>query len=673
MIRTKFFVFLLMLCCSLQMSGQSRIRVQGKITNSKGRGIPDVNVFKVSNDERLDMTDGGGNFSILVGRSETLKFTCIGYKEKSVKIEGQQIVNTSLEEDVVQLDEVTVVSEIKNKVIPEPTDIEIKGNYFHLKTRVPIPKEMFNPHRRLIIQPSIYDVTLKKRLLLRPVVYDGESYHITQKRMYDYDLDKDPLHPYIQVKETSHREKDIISYHDSLYIENVKNDYRADVNVSLENYHKVVYCDSFAIAQGTVNPLRMLEYKFDALPLVNERYLPKPMMQLMDTKGEVNLTFLIGRAELDKNNPMNQVEIDRLQRELKAVETNTEAKLQQFRITGVASPDGSNESNQKLAQKRTDAALDRILSQLSADTRTHLKVKSEAEVAPWKAVSALLRADGLLAEANEIDDAIKQYSNKPMKLFNVIRSKKFYKLVAESYLPKLRKVHYAYEYSIFRHLNDEEIQALYAQKTKELTRFEYYRMIAMTTDEGDKEKLCHEALAKYDNFVYVANELALLNIRQNKPNSKILKPYINKKAPIEVLVNQTITLLNEGKYQKADSVLSLAPWAVVPEEIFAYTQAFAGHYEAAYPIIAKTNPMNEVIMLLAMKRNQEAFEKAKRLNTGSAKEYYIRAIAANRLELLNEALMNIETALKLDPSLLETAKIDGDIIDLLPEDQRIKK
>lgn len=61
------------------------------------------------------------------------------------------------------------------------------------------------------------------------------------------------------------------------------------------------------------------------------------------------------------------------------------------------------------------------------------------------------------------------------------------------------------------------------------------------------------------------------------------------------------------------------------------------------------------------------------LNTGSAKEYYIRAIAANRLELLNEALMNIETALKLDPSLLETAKIDGDIIDLLPEDQRIKK
>ena len=34
--------------------------------------------------------------------------------------------------------------------------------------------------------------------------------------------------------------------------------------------------------------------------------------------------------------------------------------------------------------------------------------------------------------------------------------------------------------------------------------------------------------------------------------------------------------------------------------------------------------------------------------------------------------MSIETALSLDPSLLETAKVDGDIIDLLPEEQKIK-
>lgn len=111
----------------------------------------------------------------------------------------------------------------------------------------------------------------------------------------------------------------------------------------------------------------------------------------------------------------------------------------------------------------------------------------------------------------------------------------------------------------------------------------------------------------------------------------------------------------------------------IPEELYAYTQAFAGNYDAAFNTIAQSGAMNEVIMLLAMKRNKEAWEKAKKLNSGTAKEYYVKAIAANRLDMLGDALMYIETALKMDPSLLETAKIDGDVIDLLPEDQRLKK
>lgn len=671
--KDKVILLLFLLICSSALPAQERMRIQGRVTNSQGKGIPDVNVIKASKNERMDMTDREGNYSILIRKSEQLKFTCVGYKEKLVNIDGRQIINVTLEEDVVQLDEVTVVSEIKNKVIPEPTDIEIKGNYFHLKTRVPIPKEMFNTHRRLILQPSIYDVTAKKRLLLRPLVFDGESYHITQKRMYDYDLTQDPLNKYIQVKQSSHREKDIISYHDSLYIEQMKHDYRADVNIVLENYHKVVYRDSFSIAQGTVNPLRMLDYTPDALPLTNERYLPKPMMQLMDTKGEVNLTFVIGSAELDKNNPMNQREIDRLKGELNEIEMNEDASLRAFRITGVASPDGAFESNLRLAHKRTGLALERILAQIGPDTRKHLNVKSEAEVAPWEAVVELLRKDSRTKEADEIQAIIEKYRKLPSRLFRALRSMKIYAQLSDAYLPKLRKVHYTYEYSIFRHLTDEEIKQLYSKNPKKLTRFEYYRMIATASDKTEREKYCNEALTLYPDFIYAANELALVNIRCGTSNSAILASFVNKKAPTEILVNQTIALLDEGKYQKADSVINLAAKENVPKELYAYTQAFAGNYEAAFATVAQSSAINEVIMLLAMKRNKEAWEKAQKLNSGTAKEYYVKAIAANRLDRLGEALMYLENAFKIDPSLVETAKIDGDVIDLLPEDQRLKK
>ena len=602
----------------------------------------------------------------------SLKFTCVGYEDKTVKVAGKQILNVVLKDAVIELDEVTITSKVKDKVIPEPTDIEIKGNYFHLKTRVPVPKEMFNSHRRLVLQPSIYDVTLKKRLLMRPVVFDGDTYNTTQNRMYDYDMDKDPLHDYIRVKTTSSRKGDIIAYHDSIYIEYLQHDYRADVHLAMENYRNIIYRDSFSIARGTVNPLRFLEYKFSAFSLTDEKYLPKPVMQLRDTKGEVNLTFLVGKADLDDKNPQNQVELNRLNQELRGIETNPDASLKSFHITGVASPDGSYATNLRLAKLRTDKALERILAQLDPETRKLLEVKSDASVASWKEVAELLKKNSKPELAKEVEDLIKQYAATPYRLNGVLKSKPFYKELAATYLPKLRKVQYTYGYSIFRSLTDDEIRELYRKNPKELTRFEYYRMITTAKTPDEREKYCREALELYDNFTYAANELAVATIQKDTPDSRILEPFVSKSAPAELLSNQAIALLHEGKYTKADSVLTLVPEEAVSEDLQAIVQALAGYYNDAFEKVAATSPFNEVVMLLAMKKNQEAWDKISTMDVETAREYYIKAIAANRLEKIGDAIMSIEKALELDPSLLEVAKVDGDIIDLLPEEQKIK-
>ena len=607
-----------MMLVGMNVSAQ-RIRVQGHITNPQGKSVPNVNVLNPVNDERIEMSDEDGRYSVLVEKNGSLKFTCVGYEDKTVKVAGKQILNVVLKDAVIELDEVTITSKVKDKVIPEPTDIEIKGNYFHLKTRVPVPKEMFTSHRRLVLQPSIYDVTLKKRLLMRPVVFDGDTYNTTQNRMYDYDIDKDPLHDYIRVKTTSSRKGDIIAYHDSIYIEYLQHDYRADVHLAMENYRNIIYRDSFSIARGTVNPLRFLEYKFSAFSLTDEKYLPKPVMQLRDTKGEVNLTFLVGKADLDDKNPQNQVELNRLNQELRSIETN---------------PDAS--------------------------------------VASWKEVAELLKKNSKPELAKEVEDLIKQYAATPHRLNGVLKSKPFYKEFAATYLPKLRKVQYTYGYSIFRSLTDYEIGELYRKNPKELTRFEYYRMITTAKTPDEREKYCREALELYGNFTYAANELAVVTIQKDTPDSNILEPFVSKSAPVELLSNQAIALLHEGKYTKADSVLTLVPEEVVSEDLQAIVQALAGYYNDAFEKVAATSPFNEVVMLLAMKKNQEAWDKISTMEVETAREYYIKAIAANRLEKIGDAIMSIEKALELDPSLLEVAKVDGDIIDLLPEEQKIK-
>lgn len=663
-------VCLLLFILSSEVSAQ-RIRIQGHITNTHGKSVPDVNIIDPITNERIEISDEDGRYVVKAEKSGSLKYTCIGYEDQTVELKGRQVVNVVLKDAVFELDEVTVTSKIKDKVVPEPTDIEIKGNYFHLKTRIPVPKELFSTNRRLVIQPSLYDINDQKRLLMRPMVFDGDAFQITQKRMYHGNEKNDPLHEYIVVKSTPYRQSDVLVYHDSIYIQELKHDYRADVHLAMENYRFVVYRDSFSIARGTVNPLRFLDYQFSASHITDRRYLPRPVMQLRDTQGEVNLTFVINQADLDDRNPQNQRELNRLNDELAAIEQNPDASLHSFHITGVASPDGSYAANLRLAKMRTDKALERILARLTPESRSSLKVQSDAEVASWDTVVALLRKDSLYTRADEIEGLMHQY--KSYRLNQALKGKPYYQELATRYLPSLRKVRYTYEYSIFRTLTDAEIHQLYQQRPQELTRYEYYRMIATAATPAEKERLCREAMALHHHFSYAANELAYCMIEQGTPDSRILQPFVSATAPAELLSNQIIALLDEGKYASADSLLSFLPETEHFTQLRAITGALAGYHTETFDAVAATSPLNKVVMLLAMKRNEEAWQQLQTLPVQTAREYYVKAIAANRLDYINEALICINKALELEPSLIETARLDGDVIDLLPEEQKIKE
>ena len=89
-----------MLASCISVSAQ-RIRVQGHITNPQGKSIPNVNVLNPANDERIEMSDEDGRYSVLVDKNGSLKFTCVGYEDKTVKGDGKQILNVILRDAVI--------------------------------------------------------------------------------------------------------------------------------------------------------------------------------------------------------------------------------------------------------------------------------------------------------------------------------------------------------------------------------------------------------------------------------------------------------------------------------------------------------------------------------------------------------------------------------------------
>ena len=647
---------------------QDNIRVRGHVVSDEGKPVEDVAVSVVETGLTVGVTDSDGAYVVVCPRDAKLVFSCIGFNDETVDVKGRLKIDVTMISSVQELEEVVVKVKVKNKVLPEPTDIEMKGNYFHVKTRFTVPKELFESDTRLVVQPSIYDITLKERKYMLPLVFDGREYNITQKRMYDYDIERDPLHDFITVKETGKRKSDLITYHDSLYVDFVDHDYRADVYMALEGYNKVIYRDTFSIAQGVVNPLRFFEYSLPARNLTDSAYIPKAEMQLMDSKGSVNLNFLIGKAVLDDKNPTNRTELERLGNELRHIENDKDASLHTMNITGIASPDGLYASNKRLSEKRTEAAFERIMSMLSASTRNVITSSSDSKVAEWADVVALMEADSLYMEAGQIDSIIDRFDGNRDRQLREIRKLPYYKsVVAEIYLPKLRKVEYEYTYSIFRFLTDEEVRALYDKNYKELTKNEFWRMFNIEKDTVKLEKIYRQALEKYPEFLIAANDLSALCNKQGKGDSKILEKFIDSDVPDVVIGNQIVALLQERKYEEAEMLLGRLSHSEDNAMIRAVTNVLGGNYSDGYDEIAKTGVFNEVLLLLCMKDNEKAWELSKQLTGGTAKEFYVKAVAANRTDRVGEAMIYMEQAFVLDPDLEEIAKNDGDLLDLLPD------
>lgn len=641
------------------------MRVTGVVRGNSGERIPGVSLKDVGTEKVVGVTDEDGKYSVVVSPNATISFTCLGYSEKKIKVKGRLSIDVDLESTAKEMEEITVTANLKSTVVFEPSEIEVVGNYFHLRTRFKVPSNLMAPDHRLVVQPIIYNVTRKKAFYLKPVVSDGKEYLMTQNRMYGFDIKRDTLSPYIQMSQMS-RQGEIIAYHDSAYIENNRDDYRADVFLSVENYHKILNVDTTSIAHGTVNPLRFFDYQVGASDLTDSIYIPKPELQLRNDKGEVRLTYLPGKENIDDKDPQNAEQLNKLETRVLALQNNPDAKLESLTIRGVSSPEGEYRKNVDLAKARMVCSKDKILSFLSPTTREYLKVESESTVESWLPVVEMMKRDSLTSQAAELQSIIDKYPDNMDQQFASIRKLPYYRsMIVPQYLPELRRVEYNFGYSIYRFLNDQEIRELYKQDYTQFSRYEFYSMFRSAKDDTERETLYTQALTMYPKFLLAANNLAALYIRQGRSNEEILKPFINDKAPEEVLANQIVAYLDKWKYESADSVATLMKDSKTSEYIRSVTNALNGNYEEALKTFGPQGGINEIVILLAMKRNEEAWEKAEDLPDDSARTLYVKAIIANRLDKVVEAINYLESAIELDPSLREIAEIDADVKDLL--------
>ena len=650
------------------------IKVRGTIVNESGEPVERVNVTNVKDNVSVS-TNEDGKYTIEVSNTGQLKFTHMNYGSSTINVKGQLKIDVTLAKKAQMIQEIVVRGKLVKKKDPvvEPTNIEIHGNWAVVKTSIS-PNKKFSSYNRLVMQPYIFNETTKQKYFLKPISLDGREYNITQTRMYDFDLKKDPLAQYI-VKKESER----IPYVDSLYMDNLNDLWHCDAIESVENYQDILFCDTMVIAKGLVNPMRFLKFKFGGELMSDQSLYPMDEPQLMDDKDEMHLKFPLGKASLDFHDSTTVADLTLLKMKLKQLESNKDAQLSAFEINGYASPEGNYERNKTLAAQRMDVAMKEILSALSSGTRANIKPQYNSVVDNWQTVADLMIKDSLIANANEIKAIISKYPKDINMQGRKITKLPYYQKIATKYLPRLRKVEYQYSFKVYRSLTVKEIRDLYEKNYKELTKYEFFKLYRGEKDSVKCEAIARKALQVYPNFMVAACDLSAMCLRRGAPDSGILKRFVGEKAPEQVNVNQIAVLLNERQFSRADSVLDFVNDSPKNKEIRAYTEVLNHRFnEDNFKVISASGKLNEVVMLLAMKRNTTAYKVSKELKEETAENLYVKAICANRASkdapdvntnamLYMEAMDFLKSAIQKDPSYKRMAENDADIIDLLKD------
>lgn len=665
----KSLVLVICLFVIVPMYSQNRkLEVQGTVMDDDG--LPAISIVirdKTAEGEVYGITDYDGHFKIMADPTTSLHFSGLTYAPKVVKLNGKQRINVVLAFESRQLNEVVVTAKrIVNKLMPEPTDIEIVGNQYIIHPKVKVPRKIFTADSRVIVQPMLVNVTKGTQRLFQPAVVTGKKYAITLERMMEFDMSRDPLHPYYQKSKRVGRDE-LIAYHDSLHVEDPDDEYRCDIFMYMVDYRKATYKDTVVIAKGTVNPMRFFDFKIGAKHILDDKYIPRPKKQLRGDQGQVNLTFLVNSAKIDNSDPNNLLELDKMHSKLSNIDNDPNAEFTSFRVEGISSPEGSYKRNLTLARQRTETAKETILTFLNPGTVVAMRdsIRTDARVEPWERVAELMEQDSLSAAG--LRKIIEKYpDNLDAQSRQVPKLPEYRSVIKETYLKKLRRVEYFFNYSVLRLLNDNEIREIYEEDYKKLMPYEFWRLYVNAKTPDERMKICKQALELYPDFMQAANEMAVMLIEKDQPDAKLLEPFINDTAPAELICNHIVALLHEREYTKADSLALLLPETPLTEEIRMVSGALNGSYESAYEYFKPKGGVNEVLLLLALKRNEEAFEKAEELPE-DALGFYLRATAANRLDKLTEAFAYLKRAITEDPKYKEIARIDGDVAELMQQ------
>ena len=516
---------------------------------------------------------------------------------------------------------------LKYEVTPNP--LEMKGDSVEVSVKGNFPPKYFNKKAEMVITPVLK--------------WDGGSANFGDVKLQGESVQANgSMISYVSGGSFSYTGK--IPYQAGM----LKSDLVINSKASVKT--KVVNLPEVKVADGVISTANLLQNEAQTISVTNQ------LKRTEAITSESEILFPISQSVI-KPKELTKAGMKGLKTFAKNLEKDTTIKFKNVEIQGYASPDGTEETNNTLAQNRQIAAEKAIKKELKKG-----EVIGNFTAEDWEGFRMLMQ-NSSIQDKDVILSVLSKYSDPVAREAEIKKMAVVYKKIADEILPQLRRSKIILNAEKMGKSDAQLVNGALGTSQDSLSAEEYLFATTLATSKEDEAKMLANGTAKYSDNWKLFNNLGVAYIQQNKLSEALTalqKADELSEGDKVVKNNLGVIAVKQGDMKKGVEYFEVAQGAGSEVKYnLGLIKVKEGDYPAAVAMFGSNTTFNAALAKLLngdVDGSLQTITKAG--ESENAYAYYLKAIIGARQKNVDMLVSNLKVAVEKDPALRERAKKD---------------
>ncbi len=384
---------------------------------------------------------------------------------------------------------------------------------------------------------------------------------------------------------------------------------------------------------------------------------------------EADIQFLIQQAGLRSSETRSQ-EVKDLTAAVAEADKNEKKAVNNFEISGYASPDGEMDLNTKLAERRK-AATQRFMASQFRSKKLKVKIDSKFTAEDWDGFQKLMEASNI-QDKELILRVLSMYSDPEQRELEIKNLSAAYKNIADEILPQLRRSRLKLTTDLIGK-SDEEISTLVNSDPKQLSVEEMLYAATLVNTADEKVAIYKKVIDQFPDDYRGYNNLGIVMFGEGEVK-KAAQWYakaldINPNDP-DVNFNAAVAAMDQDDLAKAEELFGKSIGTSSDLQAAMGTMYLKkGDYAKAKAAFGTANTNNAAIQLILNGDYNGARNALAAVAEPNATTAYLQAIVGARTNNRDAVYSNMKVAVAKDKSLATKAATDIEFAKFAADEQ----